>query len=43
MPRKLLFFLPDVPNYVVQSGRSREPVFFEPAGKGKHPRFETVY
>jgi putative transposase len=31
MPRKPRFFLPDVPNHVIQRGRSREPVFFEPA------------
>ncbi len=31
MPRKTRFFLPDVPNHVVQRGRSRSPVFFEPA------------
>ena len=29
MPRKPRFFLPDVPNHVVQRGRNREPVFFE--------------
>ncbi|BCN93528.1 hypothetical protein THMIRHAM_13130 [Thiomicrorhabdus immobilis] len=30
MLRKSRFFLPDVPNHVVQRGRrSREPVFFE--------------
>ncbi len=31
MPRKPRFFLPNVPSHVVQRGRSREPVFFEPA------------
>ena len=29
MPRKLRFFLPHVPNHVVQRGRSRDPIFFE--------------
>ena len=29
MPRKLRFFLPDIPTHIVQRGHSREPVFFE--------------
>ena len=29
MPRKPRFFLPDVPNHVVQRGRNRDPIFFE--------------
>ncbi|MEA3404220.1 MAG: transposase [Pseudomonadota bacterium] len=29
MPRKSRFFLPDVPNHVVQRGRNRDPIFFE--------------
>ena len=29
MPRKTRFFLPNIPNHVVQRGRSRDPVFFE--------------
>ncbi len=29
MPRKLRFFLPDIPVHVVQRGRSREAVFFD--------------
>ncbi|WP_127470958.1 transposase [Thiomicrorhabdus aquaedulcis] len=31
MPRKPRFFLPDVPNHVVQRGRNRDPIFFESA------------
>jgi putative transposase len=29
MPRKARFFLPNIPNHVVQRGRNRDPVFFE--------------
>jgi len=31
MPRKPRFFLPNVPNHVVQRGRNRDPVFYETA------------
>jgi len=29
MPRKSRFFIPNVPNHVVQRGKNRDPVFFE--------------
>jgi putative transposase len=31
MPRKPRFIIPDVPVYIVQRGRSREPVFYDEA------------
>ena len=31
MPRKPRFFLPNVPNHIVQRGKNHDPVFFEPS------------
>lgn len=39
MPRKLCFFLPDVPVHIVPRGHSREPVFFEDSDKVAYLRW----